>query len=208
MNDLRSDPVWKKLHSILSGLPMSGELGYLIPSFVDTLTIVSHDKTDVDRHYVQAGHESARKDLDSILRASSLLIEAMKDVRREVYDLLYDAGVKPYDVIQFCSGISQVCNAIDLGSLPKTTPKSRTRVRADDLANILAFQFEALVGKRATIIRKEGIAGGRFLHLVTEVFSAASIEASPEGCATRALRKRRALNLPPKTPFEAERDGS
>lgn len=208
MNNLRSDPAWKKLHQILSALPMKGEVGYLIPGFVDTLTMLSRDKAEVNPHYVQAGQKSAREDIDDIISASSLLIQAMKNVHYEVYDLLYDSGVKPFEIIQFCSGLSQACNAIDLGSLPKITPKNRTRVRADDLANILAYQFETLVGNRATIIRKEGVAGGRFLDLVAEVFSAASIEASPEGCATRALRKRSALKLPPKTPFEAAGGGS
>ncbi|WP_156652591.1 hypothetical protein [Methylobacterium sp. Leaf86] len=181
---------------------------YMVPAITDTVVLTCQNNDFVDPHYLKTGREGVRKEIEGIIHLFSLIKESMRSVHSQTYDVLYDAGIKPYDIIDFCSVLSNACSSLDLSSVPERIPRGRSEIHADFITEYLAGAFEILVGRPAAVTTKDGVAGGKFIGLVADIFAAASVGASAEGCARRAIRKRKALKSGPKTPFESDPDPS
>lgn len=168
----------------------------------DQILMYTRPKYFFNNHEVNAGRSVAEKEIADIVSLANQLATAMMKMHKPTFDLLYDRGMRPFDIRMTCQEIEQICRAVDTTSLPQTIPRRKTQGYPQAVADTLAFFYQGLTGKPATIVTKDGTAGGPFLNLVAAVFKELKFKASPESCARTAVRRRRAIEKMPKSPFD------
>lgn len=195
-----------KIEATYRRLPVQSGLGELIPSMVDQMMRLFSSDVDVKPlpAFNVIGRSSTQKELDRLSESAEALARCISALHEPAITALCDGAKVPdgrylkfverHSLLRLLTDLAALARSADLSAVPDVQGRGRpTNNLALGAARILAFDYQQLTGKAPTVNthpdthKDSGKAYGPFLDLVTGIFDAVGIPASPEAMARKAV---------------------
>lgn len=195
--DQSSEKLCAQIKSTFDRLPLRQGKDEHLRHTVSRLAKIAIDRTkpnQAQNAFAPANRATCEAELNSLIRVADDLVNIVSGLHQPTILALADAGLLRAHLHQIAVQIKEAVARADVSKVDPQLPKGRHRDEfARMIAGYLANQFHFLTGETPTIRvhtpphPSAGKAYGPFLELITDVFSAMNIKASPETFAREAV---------------------
>jgi hypothetical protein len=194
-----ADETKLEIEAAFRKLSLSPEMVWKLPSIVQMLSFIPRgEKGTPPDNFREVGKKAARKQLDTVADLSERLAAAINDLSQTSIVALADTGllqlIHHRQLANLLESVAGFARAAELSDVAENQGRGRPPNNlASGVANILATNYAALTGKQPAVSTKnngrQDIPYGQYFNLVTDVFSALKIDASPEAAARKAEKQ-------------------